>query len=118
LGRSPGAWPRHDGAADHGALIRARVRCILTDAGHEARTAADAAQALALLQPEEPVDILFTDINLGDDKPNGLALASEAVQMRKGLKLIYTTGAVLTDGMPELCVADSRVLPKPYIPDQ
>ena len=70
------------------------VRC-----RHETKTAANASQALALLRTDEHFDVLFTDINLGDNSPNGLSLASEAVQMRKSLKVIYATGETLTDGM-------------------
>jgi DNA-binding NtrC family response regulator len=90
---------------------------ILSDAGHKTKTAANAAQALALLRSDEPFDILFTDINLGKDSANGLSLANEAVQMHKSLKVIYATGEALTDGMKELFVPGSLFLPKPYVPN-
>jgi DNA-binding NtrC family response regulator len=90
---------------------------ILAEAGHEAKTAADAAQALALLRTEEGFDILFVDVNLGGDSPNGMSLASEAVQMRNKLKVIYTSASILTDGMKELLVPGSIFLPKPYMPN-
>ena len=72
---------------------------ILSDAGHETKTAANASQALALLRTDEHFDVLFTAINLGDNSPNGLSLASEAVQMLRSLKVIDATGETLTDGM-------------------
>jgi CheY-like chemotaxis protein len=90
---------------------------ILSDAGHETKTAANASQALALLRTDEHFDVLFTDINLGDNSPNGLSLASEAVQMRNSLKVIYATGETLTDGMKALFVPGSLFLGKPYVPD-
>jgi DNA-binding NtrC family response regulator len=89
---------------------------ILAEAGHEAKTAADAAQALALLRTDESYDILFVDVNLGEQQ-SGMALASEAVQMRKALRVIYTSAEILTDGMKELMVDGSIFLPKPYVPN-
>ena len=89
---------------------------ILAEAGHEAKTAADVAQALALLRAEESFDVLFVDVNLGDGT-DGMSLASEAVQMRKTLKVIYTSASILTDGMKELLVPGSIFLPKPYVPN-
>ena len=90
---------------------------ILAEAGHEAKTAADVAQALALLRAEESFDVLFVDVNLGGDGTDGMSLASEAVQMRKTLKVIYTSASILTDGMKELLVPGSIFLPKPYVPN-
>jgi CheY-like chemotaxis protein len=90
---------------------------ILSDAGHETKTAANAPQALALLRTDDNFDILFTDINLGNDSVNGLSLASEAAQMRKSLKVIYATGETLTDGMKQLFVPNSLFLAKPYVPE-
>jgi DNA-binding NtrC family response regulator len=90
---------------------------ILAEAGHEAKTAADVAQALALLRAEESFDVLFVDVNLGGDGTDGMSLASEAVQMRKTLKVIYTSTSILTDGMKELLVPGSIFLPKPYVPN-
>jgi two-component SAPR family response regulator len=59
---------------------------------------------------------MFTDINLpdGPDAIDGLELARKAVELCRGLRVIYTTGHGQTDGMTALFVADATFLPKPY----
>ena len=102
---------------EDGRQVLVLAEAILADAGHETWTAADAAEALALLRSDATYDALVTDIDLGKDKPNGLSLAAEAVQMRKGLKVVYTSGQGPTDGMRELFVSNAVFVPKPYLPD-
>ena len=41
-------------------------------------------------------------------------MARQAVERRPGLKVLYTTGQTITDGMKGLFVEKSAVLPKPY----
>jgi two-component system cell cycle sensor histidine kinase/response regulator CckA len=79
-------------------------------------SAANAREAIALLKQDEPIDILFTDINLpdGPDAIDGLGLARKAVELCPGLRVIYTTGHGQTDGMTALFVEDATFLPKPY----
>ena len=43
-----------------------------------------------------------------------LELAKQAVEHRPGLKVLYTTGQTLTDGMRELFVSGSAFPKKPY----
>ncbi len=66
--------------------------------------------------------MLFTDINLPDTIADaivdGLELARCAVQFNPGLRVIYTTGDVPTDGMIALFVDGSIFLQKPYTRDQ
>ena len=77
-------------------------------------------EAIALLEQDEPIDILFTDINLpdGPDAIDGLELARKAVELCRGLRVIYTTGHGQTDGMTALFVEDAIFLPKPYTAKQ
>ena len=79
-------------------------------------SAANAREAIALLEQDEPIDILFTDINLpdGPDAIDGLELARKAVELCPRLRVIYTTGHGQTDGMTALFVEDAAFLPKPY----
>jgi DNA-binding response OmpR family regulator len=76
------------------ALVRMLVRDLLEEAGFACEEAADAAQALALLDRADPVampDLLVTDLNLGPG-PDGLAVAAEARRRRPGLRVVYATG--------------------------
>lgn len=88
----------------------------LTEQGHQTLTASTLAEAQAVIDNTgNPIDVLFTDIGLGKDDPQGgLELATVAVAVRPGLKVLYTTGQTVTDGMRALFVEGSVVLEKPY----
>jgi len=74
------------------------------------------ADAAARLLETEPVDVLFTDIDLGAG-PDGLAVARAARAVRPDLKVVYASGRRL-DLRNEATVPDSTFLPKPYRPVQ
>jgi DNA-binding NtrC family response regulator len=91
--------------------IRVLAESILQDRGCDVLTAANAAEALALLKGRE-VDLLFTEIHMSED--NGLHLAAAARAMKPSLKVLYTTGAGVTDGTRARMVEGSAFLSKPY----
>jgi CheY-like chemotaxis protein len=92
------------------------VSIIEDDLGYAALSAATAREAMALLEQDQLIDLLFTDIILpdGPDAIDGLELARRAVEMRAGLSVIYTSGGAQTDGMAALFVDGSTFLAKPY----
>jgi CheY-like chemotaxis protein len=96
--------------------VRALAESMIEALGYMVLSAANAREAIALLEQDEPIDILFTDINLpdGPDAIDGLELARKAVELRPSLRVIYTTGHGQTDGMTALFVEDATFLPKPY----
>jgi DNA-binding NtrC family response regulator len=88
---------------------------IIAEMGHKTLSAANATQALALLDDESnSIDLLVTDIRMGDADQDGWQLAKAAVERRPGLRVLYTTGQTLTDGMRALFVDGAAFLPKPY----
>ena len=89
---------------------------ILGDVGYSILSAANAREAMALLETETWVDILFTDLNIpdGSDGLDGLALAQAARELRPDLRVLYTTGGAQTDGMTALFVDGAGFLQKPY----
>jgi signal transduction histidine kinase/CheY-like chemotaxis protein len=129
--------PRHFGEAESGAvaagaaeLPRAnddeiilvvededRVRHMSVDAlrelGYVVVQAADANQALTVLEIQPRIDLLFTDIVMPD--MNGRILSDRAREMRPDLKVLYTTGytrnAIVHNGMLDHDVA---FLAKPF----
>ena len=98
--------------------VRVLAESFLQGEGHRTLSAGTVKQALALLEGEEPIELLFTDLTLQGDPGAGLSLANKAVELRPDLKVLYTTGQGATDGMLALFVKDSAFLPKPYTVDQ
>jgi DNA-binding NtrC family response regulator len=98
--------------------VRVLAESCLQEQGHQTVSAATAEETLAALDATERVDLLFTDIALHGDLDAGLDLAKQAVERRPELKVPYTTGQGVTDGMQALFVKGSAVLPKPYTVDQ
>jgi CheY-like chemotaxis protein len=96
--------------------VRVLAESIIDALGYVILSAANAREAIALLEREERIDILFTDINLpdGPEAIDGLALARKAVELSPGLRVIYTTGDGQTNGMTALFVEAATFLPKPY----
>ena len=96
--------------------VRALAESIIEGVGYTILAAANAREAIALVERDESIDILFTDINLpdGPDAIDGLELARKAVELCPSLRVIYTTGHGQTDGMTALFVDDATFLPKPY----
>jgi len=72
----------------------------------------------AILNSSRPIDLLFTDIGLKEEVHGGIDVVRRAVELRPGLKVLYTTGRAITDGMRVRFVEGSAVLPKPYTTEQ
>jgi DNA-binding NtrC family response regulator len=85
---------------------------------HRTLSASTIAEASAILEKDQEIDVLFTDIGLRDDLEAGLHLAKQAVEHRPKLKVVYTTGQTVTDGMRALFVPKSAMLAKPYTVEQ
>src|SRR4026207_1303938 len=71
-------------------------------------------QALALLDDPGEIDLLFTDIRLPEGDLAGFEVAEQARRKNPNLKVLYTTGDTITDGMKVMFVAGGEMLPKPY----
>lgn len=98
--------------------VRVLAKSCLQEHGHKTLSASTIPEALALLDSKEPIDVLFTDIGLKGEIHAGLELAKEAVKHRPDLKVLYTTGQGVTDGMRALFVVGFAFLAKPYSVDQ
>ena len=97
-------------------LLRELISETLELEGASVVAVASAADALAILRSDEPIGILFTDIDLPGGM-DGYALGREARTIRPRLQVIYTSGA-----RPSLdgggAVRGSTFIPKPYRPFQ
>ncbi|HEX4270964.1 MAG TPA: response regulator, partial [Rhizomicrobium sp.] len=90
------------------ALIRVTTIDMVEQLGFEALEAADAHEALSLLQQDDGIAILLTDLGLPG--MNGRQLVEEALRLKPGLKVVIASGystheqesAVLTRGISYL----------------
>jgi CheY-like chemotaxis protein len=98
--------------------VRVLAESYLEEQGHTVLTAASKDGALAILQSGQPVDLLFADLGLKEEIDGGIELASRAVELRPELRVLYTTGRVVTDGTRARLVKGSALLPKPYTVEQ
>ena len=113
-------------AASHGEVVlavedsddvRAFSVASLSELGYRVLEAADAATALTILETDQPIDLLFTDIVLPD--MSGRALVERAIAVRPDLKVLFTTGyshdAVIHQGRLD---AGVQLISKPFTFDQ
>jgi CheY-like chemotaxis protein len=94
--------------------VRQVSTAMLEDLGHQVLLARNAAEALALLQAGHSIDLLFSDVALGDGM-SGVELAEEAIASFPTLKVLLTTGY---PGRADLLrQTEFAVLAKPYTRD-
>jgi len=100
--------------------VRALAESIIEELGYSTFSAANAREALAVLENGAHITLLFTDINMpdGPEAIDGLELARRAIEICAGLRVIYTSGVGLTDGMRALFVEGGTFLPKPFTREQ
>ena len=94
--------------------VRNYVVNALRKLGYWVLEAADGPDALALLDGDRQIDLLFTDMVLPGGL-NGSAVAEEAVKRRPGIKVVFTSG--YTRQLPDNRKApngDGGFLPKPH----
>jgi CheY-like chemotaxis protein len=99
-------------------VLRVLAESILQEHAHQTLSAGTIEQAVALLEGDSQIDILFTDLSLHGDNQAGLTLGQRAVELRPALPVLYTSGQALTDGMQTMFVEGSGFLPKPYTVDE
>jgi DNA-binding NtrC family response regulator len=90
-------------------LVRIDMAEYLRECGYRVHGAVNATEGMAVLQAKFAIDLVFTDINLGQGM-NGVELAHWILENRPGVKVLVTTGG---DAAP-LPSAVGPLLPKPY----
>ena len=99
-------------------FIRLNAELLIEELGHDSLLAGDLAGALLHLAAPHYIDALFVDIRLHALALGGYDVADQAISLRPGLSVLYTSGSVLTDDMAERFVPGGRFLQKPYSPEQ
>ena len=74
-------------------LIRLHVADSFRDSGFAVAEAADGASALRILEQDDSIDAVFTDVTLPGE-PDGFALARWVRSKRPGLPVVLTSGEV------------------------
>jgi len=93
-------------------LIAEMVRETLIENGFAVHAVSNAAAALLHLSGDQPVDLMFTDINLPGEM-DGAMLARTARDMRPDLPVVFASGRSST--LEQLhSVPNSVILQKPY----
>jgi PAS domain S-box-containing protein len=72
-------------------LVRQYVAAQVRSLGYTALEAANGADALAIIDAHDDIDLLFTDVIMPGNM-NGRQLADAAVRRRPGLKVLFTSG--------------------------
>ena len=96
-------------------LIRLNAIQIIEDAGYAVVEAANADEAILILERRADVRFVFTDINMPGSM-DGLKLAHAIRNRWPPIRLIVTSGKVLLK--PGELPLDGRFLAKPYSADQ
>ena len=95
-------------------FIREIAVMMIQDWDHQTLSAGTMDEALSLLRSPQRIDALFTDIYLQTEMFGGCELAHQAIELRPGLRVLYTTGNTVTEKMKSLFALDTHFLPKPY----
>ncbi len=99
-------------------FIREMAECMIADWGHQILSACDVPEALTHLRSLHHIDALFTDVNLKAEKHGGCDVARQAILLRPGLRVLYTTATLDTEKMHALFAAGTHFLSKPYTEQQ
>lgn len=96
-------------------LLRMNAAEMIADAGFEVAEAANADQAIAILEARPNIHVVFTDIQMPGSM-DGLKLARFVRGRWPPIKIVATSGFVRVGehDLPE----GSRFLTKPYLPEQ
>jgi CheY-like chemotaxis protein len=100
------------------AVLIVLAESVIRSAGYETLTASTLSQAQAVIGSAEHIDLVVTDIRLGDDEEAGIHVGQTVRQLRSKTPVLYTSGFNLTDGLKELFVDNSEFLAKPYTDHQ
>ena len=95
-------------------FIQQNAAWIMEDLGHDSLVAINLEEALVHLSSPAIIDALFVDIRLSKLALGGYDVANQAVALRPGLRVLYTSGTVLSADMTDRFVNGGRFLQKPY----
>ncbi len=95
-------------------LVRELIEMTIETFGHSTCVAGNVEEALLILRTSHGIDLLFTDIFLMSAKFGGCDIAREAVQLRPGLPVLFTTGTAKSILLESMFVEGAHFIRKPY----
>jgi len=96
-------------------LLDQAVIEVLSHLGYRVLTTTTGAEALAILQQENAIEVLFSDVVLPGGL-NGIELARTARRLKPELKVVLSSGYVGEEARHDLMRGEFSFLPKPYRP--
>lgn len=99
-------------------FIRQSAEWTMEDLGHTTLAACDLGEAIVHLSASAPIDALFVDMRLSALPFGGYDVANQAIALRPGLRVLYTSGTPFSEDMASRFVAGGQFLQKPYSPEQ
>jgi len=99
-------------------FIREMAETMILGWGRQILSACDVPEALTHLRSPQHIDALFTDVNLRGEIHGGCDMARQAILLRPGLRVLYTTATLDTERMHSRFSAGTHFLPKPYSEQQ
>lgn len=99
-------------------FIRQNAEWAMEDLGHSTLVATDLAEALVHLSATSHIDALFVDIRLRSLPSGGYDVANQAIVLRPGLRVLYTSGSPLSAEMADGFVGGGQFIQKPYSAEQ
>jgi DNA-binding NtrC family response regulator len=98
--------------------VRILAEGIIQEMLYETLSAGTVKEGIAILESDQHVDLLFTDINFPGELKGGIELAQGATRLRPNISVLYRTGDQLTDGMQAMFVERSCVFSEALHPEQ
>jgi CheY-like chemotaxis protein len=99
---------------DH-ADVRQTISEVLSHLGYRVLTTTTGSEALAILQQENSIEVLLSDVVLPGGL-SGIELARTARQLKPELKVVLSSGYVGDEASHDLMRGEFSFLPKPYRP--
>ncbi|WP_240793977.1 response regulator [Pseudorhodobacter turbinis] len=97
------------------AIIRISTADVLRDQGWEVREAANAADALKMLEQDEDIELIFTDIDM-PGATNGLGLAHVVSERWPTVQIVITSG--MSQPSANELPLSATFVPKPYMVEE
>lgn len=94
--------------------VRETVLALMDELGYRTLVAADGVAALAIVESNEQIDLLLTDVMMPGEL-DGPALAERTLQARPGIKILFTSGFADGKVLQRIDrVSGSALIAKPY----